>query len=333
MVEILAYMRTEARVALDRQVTFVPDLLNGAGVVNARNVAEHYLLLVGSEVGGRRPLGAVRHELLHFMIDPLMRKYEAHLPEAEPFLASVRRLAAPRPGYDRDLPLVAVESLIGAIELRLGRDAGRDDRTAVSARFKQGLVLVPYFLEVLERFEGGSGSLQEAFPDLVRGIEWRAEKGRADAIARLDAELAAGGAAGAAAGDGAAARRARLSRANSLLQARDFAAARPVLEEILRESPEDPNALFGLAQIASQGDQLDAALDLYGRAAQHAGRESWIAGWSGVRRGSILEFRGDAAAARAEWERVLALAGDLRGSREAAARALEKLAGDRRSPR
>ena len=42
IVETLGYMKTEARVALDRKVAFIPDLLNGFGVVNARNVVEDY---------------------------------------------------------------------------------------------------------------------------------------------------------------------------------------------------------------------------------------------------------------------------------------------------
>src|SRR5687767_12141679 len=51
IVECLRYMRTEARLALDRQIFFTPDLLNGYGIVNARNIGHDYFLLVGPTRG------------------------------------------------------------------------------------------------------------------------------------------------------------------------------------------------------------------------------------------------------------------------------------------
>src|SRR5437773_2658316 len=75
ILECLRYLRTEARVALDRQVIFTPDLLNGYGIVNARNIGDNYYLLVGPSRLSPRPTRGIRHEYLHFMVDPLMAKY------------------------------------------------------------------------------------------------------------------------------------------------------------------------------------------------------------------------------------------------------------------
>ena len=95
-----------------------------------------------------------------------------------------------------------------------------------------------------------------------------------------------------------------------------------LLEEALAADPASASALFGLAQIAARAQDLARALDLYRRAADAAGPERWIAAWSYVRRGNILEFQGDHAGAQAEWKRVAGLDGDLRGAREVAERAL-----------
>jgi hypothetical protein len=325
MLEVLRYLRTTPRVALDRQVTFIPDLLNGAGVVNARNIGQDYMLLVGPERAGRRPLASVRHEYLHFMVDPLVRKYEQYLPEPEPFLKVVRGRRAPRVGFGDDFPLVVSESLIRALELRLDHAAPAEELAEMAEGFEQGLVLLPYFLARLHEFEPGTGSLQEEFERLARGIRWETEKGRADSIARSAAERDArrAGEPAAPAGTGAAVRE-RLVRANAHLTAREYDQARPVLEEVLRDAPDNPNALLGLAQVAAAAQQLDRALELYGRAIEHAGADQWIAAWAHVRRGSIFRFQGDDARARAEWEKAGALAGDLRGAREAAARALSE---------
>ena len=85
----------------------------------------------------------------------------------------------------------------------------------------------------------------------------------------------------------------------------------------------NPNALFGLAQVAAQGQMLDQAIELYARAAASAGsNELWIAAWSHVHRGNIFKFQGNLDAARLEWSRVLQVQGDLRGASEAATRAL-----------
>ena len=116
--------------------------------------------------------------------------------------------------------------------------------------------------------------------------------------------------------------RERLVRANEMLAAGQFDAARRLLEEALALEPENASALFGLAQIAGRAEDFPRALELYARAAAASGSERWIAAWSLVRRGNILAFQGRSDDARAEWRRALELEGDLRGAREAAERAL-----------
>jgi len=314
ILETLRYMKTDARVSLDRQVNFIPDLLGPAGVVNARNVADNYFVVVGPSSAGRRPLRSIRHEYLHFMIDPLIVKYAGRLPEPEPFLESVRRRKQVEARYAQDFPLVVTESLLRALELRLDRAQGREK---LAAAFEEGLILAPFFDEELARFEGGALSLQESFPDLVSRIRWDAEKKRAESITR-PAEKAP---APPQLPVSSEARR-RLVRANELLAAGEFESARGLLEEVLAADPASAAALFGLAQIAARAQDFARALDLYRRAAAAAGPERWIAAWSYVRRGNILEFQGDRAAAQMEWKRVAGLDGDLRGAREAAQRAL-----------
>ncbi len=84
-------------------------------------------------------------------------------------------------------------------------------------------------------------------------------------------------------------------------------------------------ALFGLAQIAGHRGETERALELYERAAARAGRQTWIAAWCYVFRGNIFRRQGDAGKARAEYERVAGLRGDLRGAAEAAAKAAAEL--------
>jgi len=321
----LRYMRTEPRIALDRQVIFIPDLLNAYGVVNARNLGDTYIVIVGPFRRSKSRHG-VRHEYLHFMIDPLVDKYTAYLPEAEPFLELVRQRPKVLARYKKDFSLVVTESLIGSIEQRLDADPDEEKTFRLTTRYDEGLVLGPYFEEALKKFEQGRSSLQELFPELLHGIRWDIEKHRPELVARLRDELVGRRSQQQAQAQAEGKRdqevRDLLTNANKSLLSGDFDRARDLLSQVLERDPDNASALYGMAQIAGQTQDLERALELYERAARNAGEQKWIAAWCLVRRGNIFYFQRDPARARSEWSTVLDMKGDLRGAREEASKAL-----------
>jgi tetratricopeptide (TPR) repeat protein len=324
IVRVLGYFRTEARVALDRQVIFIPDLLNAFGMVNARNIGNDYLVMVGPSRAKEKPMRGLRHEYLHFLLDPMMNKYRGYLPEPGPFLKRIQEQAKVRNEFAADFGLAAAESLVRAAELRLDALPREELETALARGYEQGLILMPYFEENLEKFEIAQQSVQEWFPGLIENMSWDMEQRRPGATAQLRSRP------GKTAGQMETQPRPALSpelrdaltKANQFLQQRDFESAKSHLETALRMDPTNPNALFGLAQIAAQEETFDEALALYEKAAAHAGGDLWIAGWSFVHRGNIYMELGDRDRAREEWTRVLKLQGDLRGAAEAAQKAL-----------
>ncbi len=327
ILKVLGYARTEVRISLDRVVHFIPDLLGSDGVVNARNLGETYIVVVGPSTVRTSVMRSIRHEYLHFLIDPLLAKYRGHLPEPEPFTIRVREQAGSLARYRENFRLMLAESLIQTMERRL--DGSTDDRGGMDliTMYDQGLILAPYFDEALALFESRSESLQEFFPVMVAGLTWRGEKDRESQLARLREELERSKAEGQIKSDAEDLRdneiRALLNAANQHLQSMEFEQAKAPLEKVLKLSEKNASALFGLAQIAAREQDLDKALGLYGRAAEAAGAaESWIAGWSCVHRGNIYRFLGELERARLEWARVLGLQGDLRGAREAAENSL-----------
>ncbi len=328
ILECLRYMRTEARIALDRQVIFSPDLLNGYGIVNARNIGENYSLLVGPSRVTPRPTRAMRHEYLHFMIDPLILKYSGYLPEPEPFLSLVRQRPKAQSHLEKDFPLALTESLITMLEQRLDSATGDERNLRVIEHYDRGLILAPYFDQALEKFERGQESFHESIPAMLRGIRLESEKKRSEGIAGLRVGIEARRAAAKAQQDAEEKAkeeiRSLLVRANKHLLANQFEQARNLLEAVLERDANSGSALYGLAQIAGREQDLERALALYGRAAANAGQETWIAGWSHVRRGNIYHFLGDMGNALKEWSRVLELPGDLRGAKEAASQALAR---------
>lgn len=326
ILDCLRFMRTEARVALDRQVVFIPDLLNGYGIVNARNVGENYFLVVGPSRTKTKSIRSVRHEYLHFMIDPLVTKYVGYLPEPEPFLKLVGQRPQVLPQYKSDFLLMVAESVIHMMELRLDAVTAESKKMSVVADYDEGLILTPYVDESLERFEKAQGSFQEFFLQLVQGIRVEIEGNRPDSIVRWKSEIADRRARiqseSEALEQAKGAIREMLVRANDLLMAQKFSQARPIVEEVLRRDPGNTHALFAMAQLASRDQDLDRALELYQQAAAKSGENAWIAAWCFVRRGNIYQFLGDLVRARQEWSRVGELKGDLRGASEAAAKAL-----------
>ncbi|HYK88250.1 MAG TPA: hypothetical protein VE398_05745 [Acidobacteriota bacterium] len=321
----LRYLHTEARVALDRKVVFIPDLLNGFGVVNARNVENDYVVLVGPSRPGGRPLRSLRHEYLHFMIDPLIAKYFADLPAAEPYLKKAGEQPKVRESYQRDFTIMLTESLIQMVELRMDGESGERLKRKIMDAYEQGLVLSFYFEEQLESFEKGHTALQDSYPDMIHGIRWETESRRDAAVAQLKKELESGTSPVANVRAGVPAMPevlTLLTQANQLLAAKDFDKAAVLLERVLEIDALNASALFGQAQIAAQAQDFERALSLYEEAGANAGSETWIAGWSWVRRGNIYGFLGEMEKARAEWSRVLKLQGNLRGAGEAARKAL-----------
>jgi tetratricopeptide (TPR) repeat protein len=308
-------------------VTFIPDLLNASGVVNARNIGTNYVLLVGPSRTDRKPLRSVRHEYLHFLLDPLFSKYVAYLPEEGSFMKLVTAQPTALTIYRQNFKLMVTESLLQMVELRLDQQPDERQQAAVVAAYDQGLILAPYFWDCLCNFEKGTESLPEIFQTLIEEIRWEDESKRGESVAALRrrVESANARAEGSAAKTGARAEtRSLLSEANRLLAAREFDKARGILEKVVQSDPGSASALFGLAQIASKEQSADRALELYEQAAANAGEETWIAAWSFVHRGNIYLALDEPEKARAEWTRVLGLRGDLRGAGEAARKSLDE---------
>ncbi len=329
IVSTLHYFRTEARVSLDRRMTLAPDLLNGYNVINARNLSHDYMVVVGPSRGDEKPMRSVRHEYLHFLIDPLLAKYVGYLPDAEPFLARVREQPKALERYQNNFYLLVTESLLQMVELRLDAPPSDRENATMIEVYDQGLILAPYFEETLRKFEGETESLASVFKNFIEGIRWEAEASRSAAIDKLRSP-AAEKPAGRESADGseeksAAELRSLLTEANQLLMERKFDESKELLEKALKINSRSAGALFGLAQIAGQNQDLAGALDLYARASADAGPDVWIAAWARVHRGRIFRLQGDLEAARSEWSGVLELRGDLRGADEAAKKDLETL--------
>jgi tetratricopeptide (TPR) repeat protein len=326
MVETLAYLRTPARIALDRQIIFIPDLLGVHGVSHAFNIDNAYYLIVGPAAQPADNREEIRHEYLHFLIDPLISKYVDLLLRHK----ALQKVAEQRPYFEekyRDrFSLVVTESLLKAIQFRLPKanDAAFEQRLAEA--YDNGLILSYHFIEALKRYEAADTTFNERFPDLLKSIDVAAETGRAARVSEARRAYAKEQAELRNQDQQAEQIREMLLESNKLLQSQEYEKARLKLEEIIKRDPANGSAWFGLGQVESQKRNYEKAIEDYRRAAESTKSSPWIVAWSRLKWGRILaDYYNKEEAAVTEFEKILAIQGDVRGADREARKELERI--------
>ena len=330
--QTLDYFRIPPRVVLDRQIILIPDLLNAKTIVNVRNLDLVYYVVVGPTDEAAENHHQIQHEYLHFLIDPLIEKFGMALIEHGDLLDLAHAQPRLKPQFQNKFFLLVAESLIESVLLRL-HDSENSDRELVRL-FRQGLIFAPYFSRELKRYEQETELI--SFPSyvetLLKSIENPLIEEDAKLIAALESEIK-----GLQQQELETQQRAidevtqrnhvnsRLNEAAVLLSKKEFQPAQKTLQEILLDDPDNGNAYFYLAQVASQTEQFEQAVEYYTRAGNTPGIDTWIQAWSLLRIGNYHAFQGQTEEARTFFGRVLGLEGDLRGAREEAQESLEHL--------
>lgn len=329
--DTLDYFRIPARVVLDRKIVLIADLLTVKGIVNARNLERIYYIVVGPTEDPAANFPQLQHEYLHFLVDPLVEKHGGQLMKERELLT----LADDQPNIGRDFRgrflLIVGESLIEALLHRF--HPVPNPEAELVRLFRRGLIFVPYFMEVLERYESTPEVTFPAFAeDLFKSIEKKRIEADGAAVARWEEMMAAEREAQAAArleAQQAQARRQEindlLAKAGELISKEAYAEAEGTLNQLLEKDPHNGNAFFYLAQLSAQQQDHERAVEYYKKAEVSENVQSWVRAWSSVRVGRYLAYQRKFAEARQRFEQVLKSDGDLKGAREAAQESLSSL--------
>ncbi len=329
--QTLKYFRIPPRSVLDRRIVLIPDLLNAKNIVNARSLEPIYYIVVGPTDNAADNHRQLQHGYLHYLIDPLVEKFGLQLLKHSDLMELAHRQPQLDAQYQNKYFLLVAESLIETIlwKMHVPEDP---DRELVSL-FRQGFIFVPYFQRGLKRYEETEltsfpSYLENLFKDLEESqieedekviatlendLRIKREK-EAESLLRDQKEV-----------DRRNRLNSLLNQAAVLLSKREYLSAREQLQNLLREDPENGKAYFYLAQIASQQEQHEEAVQYYTRATESPGVPEWIQGWSLLRIGNYQAFQGDFGGARTYFDRVLGMKGDLRGAREETQKSIEKL--------
>jgi tetratricopeptide (TPR) repeat protein len=290
-----AYLRFPAGAYLGRKYSIDLALLASPDQVQARIYgSDYYLVVTPSE---QLKLAEIRHQYLHFLLDPLAVKYAALINEKAPLLGLARQ--APNLGQDfkDDFPLFLTECLIRAVELRLDKPAKAAAEKSVKELTESGLILVPYFFETLADYEKQQSSMSVSYKDMILGIDIGTEQERLakvnfsprpeppknaaqPAITELERLLNQGD--------------------NDIFDGR-YAEAKTVFQNVLDKlDPKNERAIFGIAVVASNTRKPDTAEENF-RKVLETGSDVRLVTWSHIYLGRIEDLKGNRKEALAQY--------------------------------
>jgi hypothetical protein len=320
-----------------REFSIVVEPLVGR-ITNVRNYADNYAIILSG--GDDVPTDVVRHAYLHFLLDPLPLMYTHTVVLDRP----IYELAAKAPQLPDDLHEDYFswfsECMVRAVELKLKRGSPSERESALTTNDNAGYVMVRPIYNALPLFEKGEPSMRIYFPELVRGIDLKAEKVRVAAIKFAPAETHAEGEV--LNKEEVAKRRAAavttvpddpiaiaaLTNGEKQLAEKNPRGAEASFQAVLAKYPDQVRAWWGLGLVALMEHDGPRAKEVFGRltAGENAARKDpMVMSWSHVYLARVLEDEGDLDRAKTEYQAALEVQGAPLQAQQAAKKGLGDL--------
>ncbi len=277
-----AYLRFPSGSYLGRTYTIFIALLGAPGQVQARIYGDNYYLVVTPSKSLK--LDEIRHQYLHFLLDPLAVKYGADIEQKAGLQSIARKSPALGDDFKSDFSLLVTECLIRGVELRM--DKPKDAEKQVEADLASGLILAPYFYTELADYEKQPAALSIFYKQMIEGIQ----------VKKLSAQLA----------DYKFALPVQatpvhkveiLSQADQLVQQGDnliyegkYGDAEAFFQQVLQKfDPQNVKALYGMAVAAANTRKPDIA-EKYFKKTLAVARDVRIVTWSHIYLGRLYDL-------------------------------------------
>ena len=226
---------------------------------------------------------------------------------------------------------MATESIIEGIALRLRKPENIEQK--ITKLFQQGLILLPYVHRRLQEYEETQMLSLPAYLEIFfQNLNLSKIKNDVARFSATDQQVVAIQKEKSIEQKESARAEAQKHHINKLLHdasllisEKKYVLAQQKLEALLKENPNHGSALFYLAQIASQTQKYNQALDFYTRASQSTKIPNWARAWSLLRSGRIMAAKGNFSQATIKFREVLAIQGDLKGAKKQAQDSLIRL--------
>jgi tetratricopeptide (TPR) repeat protein len=282
-----AYFRLPVGGYLGRTYRIDLDLLGAPEQAQARIYGMNYYLVV---TPSREPMiDEIRHQYLHFLLDPLAAKYAPEINEKARLRGTAYRAPALESSFKEDFPLLVTECLIRAAELRLDKRPAAEAEKRLQEMTASGLILVRYFYESLAVFEKQEASMTVFYKLMIHGIDPVEEERR---LAKVTFAPAPTPPAQAAAPGAMTEEERLLDQGDNLFYRGQYSDAKLAYQAVLEKvDPKSERALFGLAVVASNMRKPDLAEEYFQKTLETA-RDLRLVTWSHIYLGRLYDLRG-----------------------------------------
>jgi tetratricopeptide (TPR) repeat protein len=281
------YFRLPVGGYLGRTCRIDLDLLGGPEQAQARVYGMDYYLVV---TASRQPkIDEIRHQYLHFLLDPLAAKYTPEINEKAKLRGIAYHAPALASSFKEDFPLLVTECLIRAAELRLDKRPPAEAEKRLGEMTASGLILVRYFYESLAVFEKQEASMTVFYKQMIHGIDPVEEERR---LAKVTFAPAPTPPAQAAAPAAKTEEERSLDQGDNLFYQGRYSEAKLAYQAVLEKlDPKSERALFGLAVVASNMRKPDLAEEYFQKTLETA-RDLRLVTWSHIYLGRLYDLRG-----------------------------------------
>lgn len=312
------YLRLPTSSYLGRHYYIVLDLLGASSAALARNYGEDYYLVVGPTI--QPNLDEMRHQFLHFVLDPLSLKFADRFYRKRSLLNLAIKNPNLDPQFKKDFILFATECLIRATELRLRKLSATKAEDEMTRSAASGFFLIRHFYLQLMEFEKGEQGIREGLGDLVESIDLKTEEKYAASLALIEVppissvpkKIRTEG-------------EAKLDEAEGLLSEEKYESAKKVFKQVAdTDQGLRAKALYGIGVASGLQRNREEAQSYFEQALAVKNVDNATKVWAHIYLGRLHDLEGERESAIREYAAAVDVGDDTRGAQAAAKRGLEK---------
>jgi len=328
VLEANAYARNPSGPTAGRRFQIYLDLLGGPGQIQIRTYRKEYYVILTPTAANIS--GEIRDAYLAYLLDPLSIRFNEVLVDKKKALQKfVDEAPALDLAYKDDFTLLVTKCLIKAIDSRLMK--GEEKRQLyVDQAVREGFILTASFANSLAVYEKQDTALRLFYLDLIAQIDVGKEQKR---LKKVEFAQTASRPAVSVPPETIQISQAErtLESAEGLFEQKDFESAKKAFSKALSETADKQlhgRSYYGLARVALVEKHYAEAAELFQRVLEND--PSPIAtSWSHYYLGRMALSSGDNDKAKEQFEAVLKTEGASAQAREATAKVLQEISGDK----